>query len=244
MVGLEPLDYINGIMGLIFVSITIIVGISILFKYFKSNNVNLLYVGIAWIFFCSGWYGTSISFIASFFNGGFGLPLEAILLINFIPLPFGLISWMIAYTDFMFKDKRKLFMSILCIYIAVFYIIFFGSLLTDVSQIATKVSAVDTHSDNIIISLILIIALILILLTGVSFSLKTIKIGNPEMKVKGKFLLVAFFSFVIGAILDAIMPTSALSLILLRILLISSALEFYIGFILPEMVKKFLLKEK
>ena len=63
---MEPLDYANGILGLIFVIITMIVGFSIVVKYIKNKNINLLYVGLAWILMCSGWYGTSVSFIVSF----------------------------------------------------------------------------------------------------------------------------------------------------------------------------------
>ena len=105
---MKPLDYANGILGLVFVIITMIVGFSIISKYFKNRNVNLFYVGLAWILICSGWYGTSASFIVSFFNDGDGLSIEAILLINFIPLPIGFVSWMIAFTNFMYKDKQKL----------------------------------------------------------------------------------------------------------------------------------------
>ncbi|MFX0073637.1 MAG: hypothetical protein ACFFAO_21375, partial [Candidatus Hermodarchaeota archaeon] len=59
---------------------------------------------------------------------------------------------------------------------------------------------------------------------------------------KGKLLLIAVISFCIGGFLDASMPTTALTLILFRLLLISSAIEFYWGFILPSWMKNRLLK--
>ena len=239
---LEPLDIANGIFGLIFVAITIIVGLSIIVKYFDTKNINLLYVGLAWILFCSGWYGTSVSFIVSFFNGGEGLSLEAILLINFTPLPIGVISWMIAFTNFMVKDKQKLVLTIIIIISLTFYILLASYVIIDVNLMASKVSAVDTRSNNPFMALFIILIISIILISGIAFAIKTIKIGQPETKWKGIFLLIAFPSFAIGGILDATVPTTPVSLVIFRLLLMASAIEFYLGFILPEKVKRYLVK--
>ncbi len=239
---INALDIANGIFGLIFVSITILVGLSIIKKYSEKKNINLLYVGIAWIFFCSGWYGTSISFIVAFFNGGEGLPLEAILLINFIPLPIGVITWMMAFTNFIMKKKQKLILISIILFSTVFYIIFVILLFTNVNLIAIKESAVDTRSNNILMGFFLVTIISIILISGIAFAIKTIKIGEVETKWKGIFLLIAFPSFAIGGILDATMPTTPVSLVIFRLLLMSSAIEFYCGFILPERIKRLLIK--
>ncbi len=240
---LGPLDIANGILGLIFVAITIIVGLSIIIKYFNTKNINLLYVGLAWILFCSGWYGTSVSFIVSFFNGGEGLPLEAILLINFTPLPIGVISWMIAFTNFIVKEKQKLFLSIIVIISLIFYILLTSYVIFDVNLMAIKESAVDTRSNNPFMALFIAIIILIILVSGIAFAIKTIKIGEPETKWKGIFLLIAFPSFAIGGLLDATVPTTPLSLVVFRLLLMTSAIEFYLGFILPKKLKNFLIKQ-
>ena len=240
---LGPLDIANGILGLIFVAITIIVGLSIIIKYFDTKNINLLYVGLAWILFCSGWYGTSVSFIVSFFNGGEGLPLEAILLINFTPLPIGVISWMIAFTNFIVKEKQKLFLSIIVIISLIFYILLTSYVIFDVNLMAIKESAVDTRSNNPFMALFIAIIILIILVSGIAFAIKTIKIGEPETKWKGIFLLIAFPSFAIGGLLDATVPTTPLSLVVFRLLLMTSAIEFYLGFILPKKLKNFLIKQ-
>ena len=124
MAPLEALDIMNGIFGLAFITISMIVGFSIISKYLKNKNINLLYVGITWIFICSGWYGTSVSFLVAFFNAGEGLPLEAILLINFLPLPIGLICWLMAFTNFMYKEKQKIILLSVIIFVIFFYSIF------------------------------------------------------------------------------------------------------------------------
>jgi hypothetical protein len=52
--------------------------------------------------------------------------------------------------------------------------------------------------------------------------------------MKGKFLFLAWISFALGAVLDAALPLTAFSLVIIRIVLISSAIEFYFGFFLPK----------
>lgn len=242
MAPLAPLDIANGIFGLIFITITIIVGLSIIIKYFENKNINLLYVGVAWILFCSGWYGTSISFVISFFNGGEGLPLEAILFINFTPLPIGLISWMIAFTNFMLKKQQKLIILGMLIFSTVFYATLILFLVYDVNLIAIKESAVDTRSNNMIMAIFIISIILILLISGIAFAIKTIKIGKPETRWKGIFLLIAFPSFAFGGLLDATVTTTPITLVIFRLLLISSAIEFYLGFILPGALKRKLIK--
>ena len=73
------------------------------------------------------------------------------------------------------------------------------------------------------------------------FSVKSIKVDDPEIKWKGKFLLIAWFSFTIGAILDAALPLTEITLIIVRLILISSSIEFYLGFFLPDQLAKRLI---
>ena len=70
------------------------------------------------------------------------------------------------------------------------------------------------------------------------------KSDDPEITLKGKFFIVAFVSWAIGAVMDAALPLNIVTLTIARIILISSAIEFYIGFILPKIVKKLFLKKK
>jgi hypothetical protein len=70
------------------------------------------------------------------------------------------------------------------------------------------------------------------------------KIDNPETRLKGKLLLVAFPSFAVGALLDSMIPTSPLTLIILRSILILSAIMFYTAFMLPNWIKKLFIKQK
>jgi hypothetical protein len=240
--ALEPLDIVNGIFGLLFVVISIVLGLIIVSKYFRTKDKNFLLVGFTWIFLISGWYGTSASFLVALITGGDGLSLEMILLLNFIPLPIALVLWSIAFTNFLYKEKQLTYVIFVSIYIAIFYIIFLYYIITDVSFIAEKISPVDTAANNFLLAMFLVIFILIFFISGVKFALATLSIDNPETKLKGKFLLIAFPSFCIGGFLDAALPTTALTLIIFRIILILSAIMFYSAFIMPNWIKNKFLK--
>ena len=242
--SLTPLDILNGILGLLVVIISFILGLIVLSKYFKNKNKNFILLGINLILLTSGWYGTSTSFIIALINSSDGLSLEMILLLNFIPLPIGLLCWCGFYTNILMKEKQKLFLLIVIIITIFFYSVFFSVVFTDVSQAAIKISPVDTTAGgNRFLSIYIIIFIILLLFTGIHFSLQTMKYEDIEMKTKGKFLLFAFPSFAIGGLLDSSLPSNEITLIFFRLLLILSIISFYIGFLLPNWIKKRMIKE-
>ena len=105
--SLTPLDILNGTFGLSLVIISFILGLIVLFKYFKNKNKNFILLGINLILLASGWFGTSTSFIVALIYGNDGLALEMILLLNFIPLPIGLMCWIGFYTNVLMKEKQK-----------------------------------------------------------------------------------------------------------------------------------------
>jgi len=241
--SLTPLDILNGILGLLVVIVSFILGLIVLLKYFKNKNKNFILLGINLIFLTSGWYGTSTSFVIALINSSDGLSLEMILLLNFIPLPIGLICWCGFYSNILLKEKQKLFLLTMTIITIFFYSVFLYVVFTDVSQAAIKISPVDTTAgENRFLSIYIIIFIIVLLITGIHFSLQTMKYEDIEMKVKGKFLLFAFPSFSIGGFLDSTLPSNEITLILFRILLISSIIGFYIGYLLPNWIKKRIIK--
>jgi hypothetical protein len=239
---LQPLDIVNGIFGLLFVLISIILGITIILKYFKIKDINYVFVGLTWILLVSGWYGTTASFLVALFMGGEGLSFEMIMLLNFVPLPFALIFWLMAFTNFLYKDRQKIILVICCSLVFSFIVVLLYYLITDPIIIGEKISPVDTKANSIMFGIFLILLIIVLFSTGIKFAIETMKFENKETKLKGKLLLIAFPSFCIGAFLDATMPTIALTLVIFRLILISSAIEFYAAFILPKWIKAILLK--
>ena len=78
-------------------------------------------------------------------------------------------------------------------------------------------------------------------ITGFHFAANSMKKEEiPEIRWKGKFLLIAFLFFGISAIFDALIEMSPLLLIIIRIILALAMFFFYLGFILPKWIKKIL----
>ena len=87
-----------------------------------------------------------------------------------------------------------------------------------------------------------IFAVFTTLVTGILFSKESMKVKDPLIKLKGKFLLVAFISFTIGALLDALLAFTPLNLVIVRLILISSAIEYYFGFFVPKRLANWIIQ--
>ncbi|TFF97112.1 MAG: hypothetical protein EU541_08635 [Promethearchaeota archaeon] len=207
-------------------------------QYKKNKNPHFILMGITLILITSGWYGTSLSFLIALVFQNQGLPLEAILLINFLPLPIGMISWISFFLDItLLRYRKKIVLGVTIIYIAIFYIIFLLLLWYNSDLIAEKLSPVDTSGKNPLLNSFILVYVFLFFITGIKFSLDTMKLDDLEMRLRGKFLLVAFPSYSIAGLFDSILPNSELTLIL-RAILIFSIIDFYFGFVLPKWIKR------
>jgi hypothetical protein len=239
---LEPIEIANGIFSIIFAIISITIGIIIALKYFEYKKRDLLLVGITWIGMVEPWVAASLSFLYTLLTGDmFTTVLYLLIGITFLPIT--ILIWMIAFTDLVYKKNQIVILIIIAIYGALFEIFFLYFIFTKPSILGELISPVDMEY-NLFLRIYLLSVLILALITGVLFARKSLRSEKPEIKLKGKFLLAAFISFVIGGILDTIITANFVALLITRIILISSSIEFYYGFILPEWMKKRFLRQK
>ena len=97
------------------------------------------------------------------------------------------------------------------------------------------------------------IVILVMLITGIIFAQKSIKSDDREIKLKGKLLRAAFISFTVAAVFDSLLgaifedptdPLLSIMVVIVRILLIFSALEFYGGFLLPRWMKEVFIKKE
>jgi hypothetical protein len=239
---LEPLDYLNGTLSIIIVTTNIIVGINIASKYFQYKQREFLLVGIFWMGIACPWYPSSISFLVALATGE-GLGIQIYLIFGDVLIPLLIIFWLAGITDLMYKDKQKVILILASIYGIIFEIIFFYLLATDYTLLGELQGIVDVQYKAFLIFYIFSIFVIL-LITGILFSLDLLKSDDPELNLKGKLILIGLLSFLIGAILDASVPLNFITLPITRMLLILSSIEFYAGFVLPEWSKKIFLKQK
>lgn len=256
LLALELVDYVQGTFSLLFVVISLIIGITILLKYFKFKTRIYILMGLSWIGLASPWFPDSISFLIILF-GGNALPIELYIIIGNVLLPFFLIIWIWAFSELLYKDKQKVLLGLFLVLAIIFEIIFFILYMLDVETYLGEYQRVFQIEFKEFLTIYLVLFVIILLITGILFARNSLKSSDSDVKLKGKFLLAAFISFCIGAGLDAVTglifsdllgfplnsPIISLFVVIIRSILISSALEFYAGFILPPFVKRLFQKE-
>ena len=221
---------INGLFSILLIVVFVVVGFKILLKYKEYKKKIFFLTGIAWIGISEPWWPSATGFLMVLITGG-GLSLEAYLILNNMFLPIFLFSWLMAVTE-MVQTKRRVLILIVYLLIAlILETLMIYYLITDISKLAVMVSPVDIDFGFITI-LHLAFNLIVFMISGILFSLKTLNLEDSENKLRGKFLLLAFILFLIGALLEIVitLPPN-------RIIILSSAIIFYIGFMMPKGIK-------
>jgi hypothetical protein len=120
-------------------------------------------------------------------------------------------------------------------------IVYYAFLIIDPSLIGTFINPFIVQF-TLFARLYFIACLFGVLIPGIIFAVKSMRSENPEIKLKGKLLLLAFISFTIGVILTSSVPEMTIKVIA-RIILVTSSIEFYMGYLLPNWVKKIILKK-
>jgi hypothetical protein len=233
---LTGIQILRGTFGLIFVIISIIIGLRMISKYFSYKQKELITVGLTWIFLSSAWWGGAFAFL---FFALFGIefsPQFYLFIGNFF-IPIALITWIYSFSRLAYpKLKNKIFIPYLLVGLG-FLIFMIFALIFDYTLIGELEGPLNSRHS--IFSLILVVfALTSVLITGTLFAKKSLDSKDPKIKWKGRFLLSAFLIFIIGAFLDAIVPAEPFLLVILKIILVISGILYYLGFFLPEKLGK------
>jgi len=237
---LNLLQIVNGLSSLILVVIFTLVGITIAYKFKKTKERMYLLFGITWIGVVEAYIAVSISFIVALFNND-GIPLQIYFLIGISFYPVSTLIWITAFTDIIYKNGQRIIQLIFIIIGTVFEIIFFYLIFTAPSLIGTLLSPVDSEY-GLVVRIYIYFSLVVIFSTGIIFAGHSIKSDNPEYRLRGIFIIITLITFVAGAILDTL-ELDIIFLTVVRLILISSAIEFYIAFVMPKWAKKLFLKE-
>ena len=238
---LEFVELLQVIFSSIFVIISLIVGLLLISKYFKHKERNLLLVGVTWIGITTPWLSGVISFpLIMLFGTSLRIEVRFIIGIAFVPIV--LVLWLVVFTDLVYRERKKLIVFTYTVICICFEIVFFTFLFTDTSLIGTYTGPFKVGWTPFI-QLTTLFFIVTALTTGILFAHTSMKSMNPEIVLKGKIILIAFLSFVAGAFLDSIIPITPLGVVFTRLVLISSAIEFYFGFFLPEPIKKLVLNQ-
>ncbi|TXT54182.1 MAG: membrane protein of unknown function [Promethearchaeota archaeon] len=79
-----------------------------------------------------------------------------------------------------------------------------------------------------------IFVIITALITGIIFSRESIKSSDELAQWKRRFFLIGIFSFTAAVFLDLITSENIVLCVIIRVILITSSIEYYLGFFLPE----------
>lgn len=240
--SLSLLDTLNGVFSLIFVVISLLVGFIILSRYFKYKERIYFLVGATWLLIGCPWWSSSLSFLVALSNG-VGITREVYFLIGNILVPLAVALWLLAFTEFLYTKKRKLILLIFALFGLIFEVLLFLFLFINPDLIGIFKPPVDV-SYSPFIMIFLLLFLLIVVVTGFLFANLSLKSKDPEVKLKGKLLIVAYIAFSVGALLDSAISLNKVLIIITRLVLILSSVCWYGGFLLPKWMKKYLLKRK
>lgn len=237
---LNEIEFFDGTLTLIYAIIGLLVGLLIILKYIKIKNRMFLLVGFSLIGLESTWYAKVVSFLRALIVGN-GLPIEAYTIIACTTLPLTISIWLIAFSDLRGLQKRKEVHISFALIGILFEIYLFTFLIIDPNAIGELEGNIDVDF-ALIITLYQFFLILVVTITVTILARESITSENPEIKLKGIFLIFSIYSFVAGAILEIFSSVSIVILVAAKICLVASALEFYCGFFLPDWVKNLILK--
>ena len=237
---LNEIEIFDGILTLIYVIIGLFVGLLIILKYIKIKNRLFLFVGFSLVGLASTWYAKVVSFVRSLIVGT-GLPLQGYAIIACAFLPLTISIWLIAFTDLLGIKQRNKIHIIFAILGILFEIYLFSFLIIDPNVIGELEGNIDVDF-GLVVTLYQFFLVFIVLITGTILARDSLTSEKHDIRFKGWFLIFSIYSFVGGAILEIFSSASIVILILAKIALVASALEFYCGFFLPTWVKNLLLK--
>ncbi|MGV9199385.1 MAG: hypothetical protein ACOC4M_11260 [Promethearchaeia archaeon] len=238
---LTDLEFMIGLFSLLITIISVYVGLYIASKYFKSRIKSFLLVGISWTGLMNGWWPSALSFLSVLITNQ-SLPPIPYFLIGNLVLPWFLLIWIMAFNDFLSIQRKNIVLVVFILFALLYDGLLLYNIFTTPANIGELTNAVDVQYKGII-SLLLLLVLIIVCITGLLFAKHSLKSEQKVSKLRGKFIAIAFISWTVGAIADSAFTLNFITLPIVRILLISSSIEFYIGIIMPKPIKKIFVKK-
>lgn len=183
---------------------------------------------------------TVVSFLYTAITGEL-ISFTIYILLNIVVFPVAGL-WLLGLTNLAFPNQRNLIRILFALYAIVFEILFFVFLFTLQKEMLGHMTEpfIPQFGPFIIVNYVLM--LIILIVSGVSFSASYLKSSSEKVALKGKFLLIAFIFLIFGSFFDLV-PTPDFVVLIKRIFMILSSLFFYLGFYLPKFLETRLISE-
>ena len=230
-----------GIVSIISLIIITSIGIIAQLRYLKYRNKNLLYIGISLIFMWSPWWPSSISFVIYLFSSN-GLPFSLYIFIGNFFFPISAFFWLMFILDVFKLDskKKRLALASYLVFVIIYEIFIIYWMINPDLLGGLRNALVPAYGIELYLLILVIVAIIII--TGFLLAVDMLKAKQPELKLKAYFLIIAFTLMIFGIMLE-IFTLGNLWLLISRIVIVIAVILIYIGFFLPDRVKKLFLKE-
>ncbi|TFF99988.1 MAG: hypothetical protein EU541_03535 [Promethearchaeota archaeon] len=205
-------------------------------------------IGLIWFLIATPWLHGALTFILILFNIEFSEFIRFIILYSFIPLAAFL--WMDVFTNFLYQDKKKILLTIFGLLGLICECLFFAFLFIDqkilIGDFAYEQGIYFSAKYSNFIRITMPIFLAASFVTFMIFATNTLKATDLKVRLKSKFLIIAFITFTICSVLDmlAIFSSNPISVVIIRILLMLSSILFYFGWFLPDFIVKMIKDEK
>lgn len=240
---LTDFQFLNGLLALLTVSVCFIVGLIIVIKYFQYKQRELLYVGITWMSVYQPWWPGSLAFLLNVFgiiDGGLGIGPYVLIASMFIPPAITL--WFMGVTEMLFKGKRNFIVGFYLITTVLMSIYIITSVIINPTSLG-EIGVVNAdYSPIMMIYMMFINSSIAV--SGVLMGRDSLKSEIPQIQLKGKFLITASICYFLGGLLDVgLIESIPWFIFISRTILISGAVLFYFGFMLPPPIENLFLKE-
>jgi len=233
---------ISGALAFIHNLITILLSILVLSKAIKTKKLMLYIFSIFLLFSAAGYYQIGLNYINWIFTQNV-FTYQIKLLIGTAGIGIATISWLYIYFDMLFKKKVKYTLIGYAIFAIIFYIYMIYFLFIASGAPIQEMIGSDIFPYEINYTGFVLIAFLgsLIINTITTYHLGIVlmkRSQSRELQWKGRFLVIGMTIIMISVNIDMIIADIIEIIIVIRILGIIGIFFIYLGFILPNWIRK------
>jgi hypothetical protein len=235
---------ISGALAFIHNLIIILLSILVLSKAIKTKKFLLYILSLFFLFSAAGYYQIGLTYIYWVFTRNI-LSYQIRVFIGTAGIGIGIISWLYIYFTILFEKKVKILLIFYTIFVITFYgyLIYFLYLAPNApveEMIGSDIFPYEINYTSFILVAFLS-SLIINTITTYHLGIYLIKrIEDPESHWKGRFLIIGMTIITISVNIDLIVANIISIIIIIRILGIIGIFFIYLGFILPNWIRKIL----
>ncbi|MFX1269488.1 MAG: hypothetical protein ACFFAK_16125, partial [Promethearchaeota archaeon] len=224
--------------------ITILLSILILSKAIKTKNLMLYIFSIFMLFSAAGYYQIGLNYIYWIFTHDI-FTYQVKILIGTAGIGIATISWLYIYFKMLIKKKVKFALVAYAIFAIIFYVyliyfLFIAPGAPILEMIGSNIFPYEVNYTGFVL-IAFLGSLIINTITTYHLGIYLIKRSqNRELQWKGKFLVVGMTIIIISVNIDMMIADLIEITIIIRILGIIGILFIYLGFILPNWIRKIL----